>query len=188
MKNLEPSRDCAGGGESAPTWDHEWLWQSAAVFAAKAHSGLTTPGTDDPYFSHSARVALLISAVFRCHDEELLAAAHLHDVLEKTEVRSLDLSARFGDRVAEWVEWLSKDEKGGRDTYWDRLPAAPWQARLIKMADALDHLNGLTEYRPARLRAARKALKLANSHEPEIERAAKILRQAIAAQEASPNH
>ena len=66
-----------------------------------------------------------------------------------------------------------------KKSYWEQLAIAPWQARLIKMADALDHLNGPPEYLADRLKSARKALALASSPEPEIQRAATVLSDAI---------
>jgi len=156
-----------------------YLWQQAVAIAAKAHLGQTSPGTDMPYIAHPSRVALLVSSVFGCHDPEVLAAAVLHDVLEKTTVSREGLAIAMGANVAAWVEWLSKDPKAEKGHYWDQLVLAPWQARMIKMADALDHLNGPAEYLADRLKAARKALALATTPEPELQRAAVVLREAI---------
>lgn len=157
-----------------------YLWQHAAAIAADAHQGQTPPGSEMPYFAHPARVAMLVSAVFGCHDPEVLAAAYLHDVLEKTAVTREAIAMTMGPSVTSWVEWLSKNQNGEKDKYWERLENSPWQVRLIKMADALDHLNGPPQYLADRLKTARKALKLASSQEPEILRAAEVIRQAVA--------
>lgn len=154
-------------------------WQNAAVFAARAHRGQTTPDSTDPYFSHPARVALLVSSVFGVSDPDVLATSLLHDVLEKTSVEAGEIEKRFGGQVREWVEWLSKNRKKELGGYWERLQHAPWQARLIKLADALDHLNGPAQFQTDRIKAARKALKLAYSDEPEILRAAAYLSREI---------
>lgn len=158
-----------------------YLWQYAAAISAEAHEGQTPPGSRMPYFAHPSRVALLVTAVFGCHDEEVLAAALLHDVLEKTTLNREGMAIAMGANVSAWVDWLSKESKDEKKTYWDRLAIAPWQARLIKMADALDHLNGPPEYLQARLKTARKALALASSTEPQIQRAASVLTEAIEA-------
>ena len=162
-----------------------WLWQYAAAIAAEAHEGQNSPGSTTPYFAHPGRVALLVSAVFGCHDPEVLAAALLHDVLEKTKLNREGLAIAMGGQVAAWVEWLSKTSKDEKETYWERLAIAPWQARLIKLADALDHLNGPAEFRADRLKTARKALALASSDEPPLQQAAAVLSAAIAAMEES---
>lgn len=132
-----------------------------------------------PYFAHPSRVAMLVSAVFGCNDPEVLAAAYLHDVLEKTSVDRAGLAIAMGERVANWVEWLSKSGKGQKAKYWELLAQAPWQARLIKMADALDHLNGPPQYLADRLKSARKALALALPGEVETRGAAATLAAAI---------
>lgn len=162
-----------------PSSDAISLWQAAASFAATAHLDQSCPGTADPYFSHPSRVAMLVAASFGCDDPAILATAYLHDVLEKTSARSQDLKDRFGETVSDWVEWLSKNAKEEKGPYWERLLAAPWQARLVKMADALDHLNGPAEYQEARVKSAKKALKLAFPDEPRLERAASLLRSTI---------
>jgi (p)ppGpp synthase/HD superfamily hydrolase len=155
------------------------LWQNAAAMAAQAHEGQFSPGSAMPYFAHPARVAMMVAAEFGCTDPEIIATAYLHDVFEKTALTREAVALTMGANVAQWVEWLSKATKDEKETYWQRLAAAPWQARLVKMADALDHLNGPAEYRDARLRTARKALALATSAEPAIRRAAEILKAAI---------
>jgi (p)ppGpp synthase/HD superfamily hydrolase len=156
-----------------------YLWQYAAAIAAEAHEGQRSPGSPMPYFAHPSRVAMLVSAVFGCNDPEVLATAYLHDVLEKTSLSREGMAIVMGAKVAEWVEWLSKYPKAGTGKYWEQLAQAPWQARLVKMADALDHLNGPPKYSSDRLRSARKALALATSQEPEIQRAAEVLAGAI---------
>ena len=164
-----------------------YLWQYAAAISAEAHEGQTPPGSGMPYFAHPSRVALLVSAVFGCHDQEVLAAALLHDVLEKTTLSREGVALAMGANVSAWVDWLSKESKDEKKTYWERLMIAPWQARLIKMADALDHLNGPPEYLQDRLKTARKALALATSPEPEIQRAASVLSAAIEALAGPPD-
>ncbi|QJE95755.1 HD domain-containing protein [Luteolibacter luteus] len=156
-----------------------YLWQHAAAIAASAHQGQKSPGTKMPYFAHPARVAMLISSVFGCHEPEVLAAAYLHDVLEKTSIDRAGLALLMGEEVTGWVEWLSKNGKGEKSKYWELLAESPWQARLIKMADALDHLNGPPQYQADRIKTARKALALASSPEPALQAAAEILRAAI---------
>jgi (p)ppGpp synthase/HD superfamily hydrolase len=158
-----------------------YLWQYAAAVAAEAHVGQTPPGSEMPYIAHPARVALIVSAVFGCDDQEVLATALLHDVLEKTKVNREGMAIAMGENVASWVEWLSKTRGDEKKKYWERLAVAPWQARVVKMADALDHLNGPPQYLADRLKTARKALALASTPEPEVQRAAEILGAAVEA-------
>lgn len=147
--------------------------------AAQAHEGQTCPGTSIPYIAHPSRVAMLVAAEFHCTDPEIIAAAYLHDVFEKTSLSREAVALTMGANATAWVEWLSKTSPDEKEAYWERLAQAPWQARLIKMADALDHLHGPAEYHEARLKSARKALALATSDEAEIKRAARVLEDAI---------
>ena len=84
--------------------------------------------------------------------------------------------------MAEWVEWLSKNAKGPKEQYWDRLAEAPWQARLVKIADVLDHLNGPKRYEADRLKSVPKALRLAHPDEAVLHHAATILARKAAQQ------
>lgn len=162
---------------------HAYLWQYAAAMAAEAHAGQFSPCSKMPYFAHTARVAMLVASQFGSNDSEILATAFLHDVLEKTTLSREALALTMGSQVAAWVEWLSKMPGSAKGVYWTRLASAPWQVRLVKIADALDHLNGPPEFTAARLKAARKALALATGPEPEIGKAAACLAAAIAALE-----
>ena len=53
--------------------------EEAAAFAAKAHAGVFRKGTAIPYITHPMETALIVSGFTR--DEELIAAALLHDVV-----------------------------------------------------------------------------------------------------------
>jgi len=120
------------------------LWQRASAFAARAHRhGVRNDGRT-PYFSHPARVALTVVAIFECRDEAVLAAALLHDVIEDTLADYDDVNHHFGRRVADIVSSLSKDKRvieARREQDYDhRLADGPWEARLIKLADVYDNL------------------------------------------------
>lgn len=154
-------------------------WQKAATMAAKLHEGQYSPGTEEPYVAHVARVAMLVSATFDCHDPEVITAAFLHDTIEKTLASDGMLRAEFGKTVSEWVEWLSKNARGPENEYWDRLAVAPWQVRLIKVADAMDHLNGPPEYLELRLKSAAKALVLPSEDNKLLTSARELLREAM---------
>lgn len=52
----------------------------AAAFADKAHKGAFRKGTKIPYITHPMETAVIVSAF--TDDEEIIAAALLHDVME----------------------------------------------------------------------------------------------------------
>jgi len=159
------------------------LWRDAAAFAARKHSGQLRRDGRTPYFAHVVRVAMTVSETFGCHDEETLAAALLHDLIEDTTTDYDDLLERFGKGVSDMVAALTKNmwmpEAAREKDYDARIARADWRVRLIKLADAYDNLldsvndpRGVTEL-PKRIDACRRAISLARAdRESAISRAA----------------
>jgi guanosine-3',5'-bis(diphosphate) 3'-pyrophosphohydrolase len=120
------------------------LWRQAASLAARAHAGQVRKDGKTPYAAHATRVALLLATDFEVRDDEVLAAALLHDVIEDTTVDYDDLLEDFGPRVADLVAVLSKDKRlpeADREAAYDAaLAEGPWEARLIKLADVCDNV------------------------------------------------
>lgn len=143
------------------------LWQSAAAFAARAHQHQIRKTENTPYFSHPVRVALTVACLFQHTDEKTLAAALLHDTIEDTGVDYDDIEERFGKDVAVIVSALTKDMRlpeNEREPAYDKgLAAAPWEARLIKLADVYDNLCDMADKSSCRKQLERidRALKLA---------------------------
>lgn len=147
------------------------MWSRAAAFAARRHHGQMRRDGRTPYFAHVARVALTVSEVFGCHDEEALAAALLHDLIEDTTTDYEDILEPFGKSVADMVAALTKNmalPEAAREKEYDRrIARADWRVRLIKLADVYDNLldsandpRGQTEL-PRRLDACHRAIALA---------------------------
>lgn len=132
----------AGAKAKAPATP---LWQRAASFAARAHEHQVRKDGRTPYISHTARVALTVSAVFGCTDDTVLAAAFLHDTIEDTKTDYDELKDEFGPDVAGIVAALTKnmamEERAREADYERRLAAADWRARLIKLADQYDNYS-----------------------------------------------
>ena len=80
----------------------------AAKFAEQAHRGAHRKGTRIPYIVHPLETALIASML--TNDEEILAAALLHDTIEDTDVTYEDLKQEFGTRVADLVAAESEDK------------------------------------------------------------------------------
>ncbi len=121
------------------------LWHRAASLAARAHCHqVRKDKKKTPYFSHPARVAMIVAVRFGCTDEKVLASAYLHDVIEDTTVDYDNLLKDFGREVADIVACLSKDprviEPERERRYHEQLATGPWQARLVKLADVYDNL------------------------------------------------
>ena len=111
---------------SAPM-SNEHLWQKASAFAARAHCNQVRKDERTPYFSHPVRVALTVVLTFGCTDENVVAAALLHDVIEDTTADYDDILEQFGPKVADIVACMSKDmrmiEPKREREYDDRLAA-----------------------------------------------------------------
>lgn len=148
-------------------------------FAAAAHHGQWMEERETWFIAHPLRVAVLVASEFGCHDDEVISVALLHDVLEKTPATRGELLRNFGGTVADLVGDLTKGEDESDDSYWTRLNAAPWQARVVKMGDALDHLDCPPRALVKRIRNANRALELAFTDEAPIQRAKECLRHAV---------
>ena len=91
------------------------LVKRAAEFATSAHEGQVRKYTGVPYIVHPIEVMEIVKTVD--HDDEMLAAALLHDVVEDCGVTIEDIVKEFGSDVASLVSALtdvSKPEDGNR--------------------------------------------------------------------------
>jgi (p)ppGpp synthase/HD superfamily hydrolase len=74
-----------------------------------------------------------------------VAAAILHDTLEKTETAHHELDAQFGQRIRELVKAVTDLPWDADDANKARLAAAPHDAQSIKCADIVSNLEGLAK-------------------------------------------
>lgn len=77
------------------------LLTRAIQFAAEAHDGARRKGDGSPAVLHAMEAAAVAATL--TGDEEVLAAAVLHDTVEDAGVQPEELLARFGPRVAALV-------------------------------------------------------------------------------------
>src|SRR3954447_7432360 len=80
---------------------------SALRFARRVHLGQYRKQTGEQFVEHPIAVAELLSDAG--YDGSLIAAAYLHDVVEKTDVELAEIRERFGPGVAALVDCLSED-------------------------------------------------------------------------------
>ena len=92
------------------------LGRAAWVYAEEAHRGQVRKSDSMPFISHPVEVARLLHDV-RAPDR-LVAAALLHDTVERTDTTAHDLRQRFGRDVAELVGAVSEDP--AVDSYRER--------------------------------------------------------------------
>jgi (p)ppGpp synthase/HD superfamily hydrolase len=91
--------------------------------------------------SHIAHATRVAHAVADTGDEDLVAAALLHDVVEKTDATLAELLAETGnERVVQLVEALTHWPREPNDVYLSRCAARP-ETLLIKRYDLLDKFD-----------------------------------------------
>ena len=125
------------------------LLARATLFADRAHDGQLRKFTGLPYIGHPMEVMQIVRGV--CDDDEVAAAAVLHDVIEDCDVTYTDLVLEFGENVARMVYQVTNaadDDKDG-----DRIARAfinrqimmnaPANAQTIKLADIISNLSGI---------------------------------------------
>lgn len=129
------------------------LFIAAAHFAAVRHRDQKRKGASDaPYINHLLEVSHLLSSA-GVTDQEVLAAAVLHDSVEDVGVTFEEIAERFGDRVAEIVREVTDDDglpRGVRKRLEvERAPSASAGAQAIKVADKLSNVLGMVVSPPA---------------------------------------
>jgi guanosine-3',5'-bis(diphosphate) 3'-pyrophosphohydrolase len=121
----------------------------ALSFAAHAHSQQRRHGSGEPYVNHLIDVAELLVRVAGVEDEDLLAAAVLHDVVEDTSVCSADVELEFGPRIRALVDALTDDKALAKEDrkrlQIEHMRSATAEVRLIKLADHCSNIATLPE-------------------------------------------
>ncbi len=116
----------------------------AADFAAGRHTGQTRKGAAGaPYVNHLAEVARLVADTGA--DEDVVAAAFLHDVVEDGHAARDEIEFVFGRRIADLVGELTDDpalaEEARRKAQVTHAPHLSSDAKRIKLADKTSNLG-----------------------------------------------
>ena len=127
------------------------LLDRAIIFAVRAHAGTERRGKGFPYIVHPMEAVEIVATMTR--DQELLAAAALHDTVEDTDVTVEQLRAVFGDRIAALVAAESDVvcEGVSEEASWhtrkqaaiDRLARAPHDAKMVALGDKLSNMRAI---------------------------------------------
>lgn len=127
------------------------LIERAKAFARSKHDGQKRNYTGGPYWMHTEQVARLVSLVNG--DPHVIAAAHLHDILEDTDVTYGQLINEFGIGVATLVWQVTNPSTvADRAKRWltntQHLAKASPAAMTIKLADIIDNTSTIEFYDP----------------------------------------
>ena len=127
------------------------LLDRAIIFAVHAHAGTERRGKGYPYIVHPMEAMEIVSTM--TPDQELLAAAALHDTVEDTDVTVEQIRAEFGPRIASLVadesdempEGMSEEESwhGRKQAAIDRLSRASHDAKMVALGDKLSNMRAI---------------------------------------------
>lgn len=127
------------------------LLDRAIIFAVHAHTGTERRGKGYPYIVHPMEAVEIVATMTA--DQELLAAAALHDTVEDTDVTVEQLRAEFGDRIASLVADESDVMPEGmtEEASWhqrkqaaiDRLAKASHDAKMVALGDKLSNMRAI---------------------------------------------
>lgn len=131
------------------------LLDRAIVFAVQAHHNSERRGKGFPYIVHPLEAVEIVATI--TPDQELLAAAALHDTVEDTDVTVEQLREAFGDRIANLVHAESDQINGelfngeNEEQTWhtrkqaaiDRLAKASHDAKIVAMGDKLSNMRAI---------------------------------------------
>ena len=127
------------------------LLDRAIVFAVRAHAGTERRGKGFPYIVHPMEAVEIVATMTR--DQEMLAAAALHDTVEDTEVTIEQIRTEFGERVASFVAVESDEPHQRRDSVenWrarkqaaiDRIARASRDAKIVALGDKLSNMRAI---------------------------------------------
>ena len=127
------------------------LLDRAIIFAVKAHHNTERRGKGFPYIVHPMEAVEIVATI--TSDQELLAAAVLHDTIEDTNVTVEELRAEFGDRIAnlvhaesdQFTEGVSEEDSwhDRKQAAIDRLASAPHDAKIVALGDKLSNMRAI---------------------------------------------
>lgn len=127
------------------------LLDKAIIFAVKAHANTERRGKGFPYIVHPLEAIEIVATI--TPDQELLAAAALHDVVEDTETDIDEIRTAFGDRVASLVACESENVIVGKsaEESWherkqaaiNRLSEASHDAKIVALGDKLSNMRAI---------------------------------------------
>ena len=111
------------------------LVSEAIAFAVKAHDGMRRKNSDAPYILHPMEAAVIVGTM--TDDQNLIAAAALHDVVEDAGITMGEIEEKFGRRVRELVESETEDKRA------DLPPAETWRIRKEESLSTLKNTDDI---------------------------------------------
>ena len=111
------------------------LVSEAIAFAVKAHDGMRRKKSESPYILHPMEAAVIVGTM--TDDQNVIAAAALHDVVEDAGITLQEIKERFGKRVWELVASETEDKRA------DRPPEETWHIRKEESLSVLKNTDDI---------------------------------------------
>jgi myo-inositol-1(or 4)-monophosphatase len=111
------------------------LVSEAIAFAVTAHDGMRRKKSEVPYILHPMEAAVIVGTMTA--DQNLIAAAALHDVVEDAEITIDEVEKKFGKRVRELVESETEDKRA------DLPPSDTWRIRKEETLSVLKNTDDI---------------------------------------------
>ena len=111
------------------------LVSEAIAFAVRAHDGMRRKKSEAPYILHPMEAAVIVGTM--TDDQNLIAAAVLHDVVEDAGVTIQEIEERFGKRVRELVASETENKRV------DLPPASTWRIRKEESLAVLESTDDI---------------------------------------------
>lgn len=126
------------------------LVDKAILYATKHHKGTRRKGKDIPYILHPLEAMAIVSTI--TEDQELIAAAALHDLIEDTSVTYDDINKEFGKRIADIVLSESNNAiENHENLSWHQireknleiLKNASLDCKIVALGDKLSNIRSI---------------------------------------------
>ena len=111
------------------------LVSDAIAFAVKTHDGMRRKKSESPYILHPMEAAVIVGSM--TDDQNLIAAAALHDVVEDAGVTLDEVEERFGKRVRELVQSETEDKRA------ELPPEDTWRIRKEESLEELKNTDDI---------------------------------------------
>ncbi|MBU0592363.1 MAG: HD domain-containing protein [Gammaproteobacteria bacterium] len=126
----------------------------ALAFAAHKHRDQRRKDANaSPYINHPIALANVLANEGGVSDPAVLCAAILHDTIEDTETKVVELEEKFGSRITAIVLEVTDDKTLDPDVrkqlQIEHAPHISPEAQLIKLADKISNLRDILTSPPA---------------------------------------